>query len=297
MSEAQRAVIMMAPVDRQPHLVDPAQPLVLIDDEGLTRGDGVFETMHALEGEVYKFGAHYRRLCASARLAQLPVPSEDSCRTAIALGLENAGPGGNAGLGAEHSIKLSISRGAPGGAPWAWLTVTPVAERTFAVRRNGVAAVLLQRGHDPAEDSGCAWLLPGAKTLSYAVNMAALRHARDLGADEAIFTTSTDRRVLEAATSSVICARTGRGERTLVTPEPSHGILPGTSQARIFAAARKDGWRIDYGPLYPADLLRADAVWLTSSVRLAVPVVRLDQQPLPHTRDLTELLTGYLVGH
>ncbi|WP_312395781.1 aminotransferase class IV, partial [Kocuria sp.] len=109
--------------------------------------------------------------------------------------------------------------------------------------------------------------------------------------------TSTDRRVLEAATSSVICARTGRGERTLVTPEPSHGILPGTSQARIFAAARKDGWRIDYGPLYPADLLRADAVWLTSSVRLAVPVVRLDQQPLPHTRDLTQLLTGYLVGH
>lgn len=50
MSEAQRAVVMMAPVDRQPHLVDPVQPLVLIDDEGLTRGDGVFETMHALEG-------------------------------------------------------------------------------------------------------------------------------------------------------------------------------------------------------------------------------------------------------
>lgn len=296
MSDVQRAVVMMTPVHQEPHLVDPAQPLVLIDDEGLTRGDGVFETMHALDGDVYKFGAHYRRLCASVRLAQLPVPSEQSCREAIELGLTNAGPGGDAGLGAEHAIKLSISRGAPGGSPWAWLTVTSVGESTFAVRRNGVSAVLLQRGHDPAEDSGCAWLLPGAKTLSYAVNMAALRHARDLGADEAIFTTSTDRRVLEAATSSVICARTGHGERTLVTPEPSHGILPGTSQARIFAAARHDGWRIDYGPIYPADLLRADAVWLTSSVRLAVPVVRLDQQPLPHNQELTDLLTGYLVG-
>ena len=287
---------MMAPMDGEPHLVDPSQPLVLIDDEGLTRGDGVFETMHALNGEVYKFAAHYRRLCASARLAQLPVPSEQACRTAVALGLENAGPGDNAGLGTEHAIKLSISRGAPGGAPWAWLSVTPVGEATFAVRREVLTAVLLQRGHDPAEDSGCAWLLPGAKTLSYAVNMAALRHARDLGADEAIFTTSTDRRILEAATSSVICARTAHGERTLVTPEPSHGILPGTSQARIFAAARQDGWRIDYGPLYPADLLRADGVWLTSSVRLAVPVVRLDQQPLTHHRELTDLLTGYLIG-
>lgn len=296
MRDAQRAVVMLAPMDQPPRLVDPTRPLVLIDDEGLTRGDGVFETMHALDGEVYKFGAHYRRSCASARLAKLPVPSEQSCREAIELGLSHAGPGGDSGLGAEHAIKLSISRGAPGNGPWAWLTVTPVGESTFRVRREGLSAVLLQRGHDPAEDSGCAWLLPGAKTLSYAVNMAALRHARDLGADEAIFTTSTDRRILEAATSSVICARTAHGERTLVTPEPSHGILPGTSQARIFVAARRDGWRIDYGPLYPADLLRADAVWLTSSVRLAVPVVRLDQQPLPHDRQLTDLLTGYLIG-
>ena len=290
------AVIMMAPVTGAPRRVDPSRPLVLIDDQGLTRGDGVFETMHALDGSVYKFDAHYARLCSSARLAQLPVPSRDACREAIAMGLAHAGPGGDDGWGAEHAVKLSISRGVPGGEPWAWLTVTPVGQATFAVRRRGVAAVLLQRGHDPAEDSGCPWLLPGAKTLSYAVNMAAVRHARCLGAEEAVFTTSADRRVLEAATSSVICANVSHGERTLVTPEPSRGILPGTSQARIFAAARADGWRIDYGPLYPADLLRADAVWLTSSVRLAVPVTRLDQQPLPHDPELTRRITGYLVG-
>lgn len=296
MTDSRRAVVVMSPVDGQPHLVDPSQPLVLIDDEGLTRGDGVFETMHALDGDVYKFSAHYRRLCSSARMAQLPVPSEDVCRAAIALGLAHAGPGGQDGWGAEHALKLTISRGAPGGSPWAWLTVTPVGESTFSQREDGVSAVLLQRGHDPAEDAGSAWLLPGAKTLSYAVNMAALRHARGLGADEVVFTTSADRRILEGATSSVMCARVSHGERVLVTPEPSRGILPGTSQARIFAAAREDGWRIDYGPLHPADLLRADAVWLTSSVRLAVPVTRLDQQPLPHDPELTRLLTGYLVG-
>ena len=296
MSGDARAVIMIAPVTDEPRAVDPSRALVRIDDQGLTRGDGVFETMHVLEGSVYKFDAHYGRLCSSARLAQLPVPPRQSCLDAIAMGLAEAGPGGNDGWGAEHAIKLSISRGTPGGQPWAWLTVTPVDETTFAVRRRGVAAVLLQRGHDPAEDAGCPWLLPGAKTFSYAVNMAAVRHARDLGADEAIFTTSTDRRVLEAATSSVICAGVSRGERTLVTPEPSHGVLPGTSQAWIFSAARADGWRIDYGPLYPADLLRADAVWLTSSVRLAVPVIRLDQQPLPHDPELTRRITGYLLG-
>jgi 4-amino-4-deoxychorismate lyase len=130
-------------------------------------------------------------------------------------------------------------------------------------------------------------------TLSYAVNMAALRHARSLGAEEAIFT-AEGRRVLEGATSSVICAHVRDGRRVLVTPEPSHGILPGTTQAKIFTAARRDGWELGYGPLYPADLMGADAVWLVSSVRLAVPVRRLDAQPLPTDPELTRLVTGYV---
>jgi 4-amino-4-deoxychorismate lyase len=276
-------------------LVDPAVPLVRIDDQGLTRGDGVFETMRAVDGRVQKFEAHYQRLTASARLAQLPVPDAAVYRAAAGLALAHAAPGGEGGLGAEHSVKIVVSRGTPEDGPWSWIAVTPVPESTFRQRREGVDAVLLPRGHDPAQDAGYPWLLPGAKTLSYAVNMAALRHARSLGADEVVFT-AEDRRVLEGATSSVICARVREGARTLVTPEPSHGILPGTTQAKIFAAARRDGWELGYGPLYPADLMTADAVWLVSSVRLAVPVRRLDAQPLPVDPQLTRLVTAWVTG-
>jgi 4-amino-4-deoxychorismate lyase len=276
-------------------LVDPAVPLVRIDDQGLTRGDGVFETMRAVDGRVQKFTAHHRRLTASARLAQLPVPSEELCRGAVELALAHAAPGGDGGLGAEHSVKITVSRGTPEEGPWSWIVVSPVPESTFRQRREGVDVVLLPRGHDPAHDAGYPWLLPGAKTLSYAVNMAALRHARSLGAEDAIFTAG-GRRVLEGATSSVVCARVRDGHRVLVTPEPSHGILPGTTQAKIFDAARRDGWELGYGPLYPADLMTADAVWLVSSVRLAVPVRRLDAQPLPVDPGLTRLVTGYVTA-
>ena len=59
--------------------------------------------------------------------------------------------------------------------------------------------------------------------------------------------TSTDHRILEGATSSVVCARHDDGAApTLLTPEPSRGVLPGTSQARIFDAARERGWAVDY---------------------------------------------------
>lgn len=294
------AAVIISPVTGKPRLVDPRHPHVGLEDQALTRGDGVFETLHVLDGDAYKFGAHHARLSASARSCDLPAPTAATCRAALAMALDAAGPGSQdpaLGLGAEHSVKLSISRGAPGDAPWAWLTAAPVPDSTFAARRDGVSVVLLDRGHDPAEDSGLPWLLPGVKTLSYAVNMAALRHARAHGAQDAVFTASSDRRILEGATSSVVCARLAPGAPpTLVTPEPSRGVLPGTSQARIFDVARAHGWGVDHGPLHPGDLLRADAVWLTSSVRLAVPVTAVDGHPVSTDPQLTRTLTGFLVG-
>ncbi|WP_423446620.1 aminotransferase class IV [Kocuria sp. KSNUG] len=293
------AAVVISPAG-EPRLVDPDRPLVGLEDQALTRGDGVFETMHVLDGEAYKFAAHHERLCSSARSAGLPAPSAATCRTALRMVLDAAGPGSrdsSLDLGAEHAVKLSISRGVPGGTPWAWLTASPVPATTFAARRDGLGVLLLERGHDPAEDADLPWLLPGVKTLSYAVNMAAVRHARENGAQDAVFMTSSEHRILEGATSSVVCARTTPGAPpTLVTPEPSRGILPGTSQARIFETARAHGWAVDHGPLHPRDLLRADAVWLTSSVRLAVPVTTVDGHPVPTDPELTRTLTGFLVG-
>ncbi|MDO4918223.1 aminotransferase class IV [Kocuria sp.] len=294
------ATVLVSPVTGEPRLVDPDRPHVSLEDQALTRGDGVFETMHVLDGRTYKFAAHHERLRSSATAADLPVPSDRVCREALALGLDAAAPGSHdphLRLGAEHCVKLTVARGTPDGEPWAWLTVNPVPPGTFAARRGGVAVLLLERGHDPAEDSGLPWLLPGVKTLSYAVNMAAVRHARAHGAQDAVFMTSSEHRILEGATSSVVCARVQEdAPPVLLTPEPSRGVLPGTSQARIFEAARRHGWGVEYGPLHPRDLLGASAVWLTSSVRLAAPVTSVDGHPLRSDPELTRTLTGFLVG-
>jgi hypothetical protein len=69
-----------------------------------------------------------------------------------------------------------------------------------------VAAVTLDRGL-PAEGAGdMPWLLAGAKTLSYAVNMAALRHAERLGAGDVIFV-SSEGYLLEGPRSTVVTGR------------------------------------------------------------------------------------------
>jgi len=153
--------------------------------------------------------------------------------------------------------------------------------------------MLLPRGHEPMDNSAYPWLLAGAKTLSYAVNMAVLRYVQERGADDAIFITD-ERRVLEGATSSVLVAKIEDGKKVLYTPEPSHGILPGTTQGAVFEAARQAGWELGFGPLYPQDLFESDGVWLASSVRLIAPVTHLNGTALAHDPELTATLLNYL---
>lgn len=274
-------------------LLDARRPLITLEDEGYTRGDGVFETMLAVDGTVRKLERHLARLAHSARLLHLPDPAEDAWRAAVRTALaeaERLGVGTGTDLGLEQIVKLLISRGTPQEGAYALVMVSAVPDGTVTARTEGVRALLLPRGHDPAEDAAYPWLLAGAKTLSYAVNMAVLRHVHSLGAQEAIWTAS-DRRVLEGATSSVIIARRGEGGQiTLLTPEPNHGILPGTTQGAIFTAARERGWELGFGPLYPVDLLESDGVWLASSVRLLAPVTHLNNQALAQDADLTQRL-------
>lgn len=289
----QTTVVMLSAEHPAGALVDATVPLINIEDQGLTRGDGVFETMLAANRSVRKFGAHLARLTGSARLLDLPMPSEENLRTAIDLALSAAEAGPQTVLGEEHTVKIIISRGTVDGGPHAWVTVAPSPAGILVQREQGVRAMLLPRGHDPAEDSAYPWLLAGAKTLSYAVNMSVLRYVKEHGADDAIWVTD-DRRILEGATSSVIVAKTEGDRKVLYTPEPSHGILPGTTQGVIFEGARAAGWELGYGPLYPQDLLEADAVWLASSVRLLAPVTHLNGTPLATDSQLTEEFLGYL---
>ena len=72
----------------------------------------------------------------------------------------------------------------------------PLADRVAVARRDGVAAMTLDRGLPATGTDAMPWLLAGAKTLSYAVNMAALRHAAGAGADDVVFV-SSDGYILE----------------------------------------------------------------------------------------------------
>ena len=122
-------------------------------------------------------------------------------------------------------------------------------------RRNGVAALTLDRGLPADGAAEMPWLLAGAKTLSYAVNMAALRHAERHGAGDVVFV-SSDGYILEGPRSTVVIATEFDGNPALLTPPPWYPILRGTTQQALFEVARNKGYDCDYRALRPAISLR-----------------------------------------
>ncbi|MFF3038366.1 aminodeoxychorismate lyase [Arthrobacter citreus] len=270
-------------------VADASKPQLMATDLGATRGDGVFESMLAVDGHARKVDMHLERMASSAAALQLDFPAPQVWETAIATALaEFARLHGDV----PAVVKLMLTRGPEGaGIPTAWVAASPVPESTGRQREEGLDVLLLDRGYDSSVAERAPWLLLGAKTLSYAVNMAAIRFAKQHGADDVIFT-SADGKVLEGPTSTVVLAVVEDGVKTLLTPELESGILPGTTQSALFAAAEKEGWQLGYGPLEPAHLVQADGVWLISSIRLLAPVKSIDGNPVPVSRELTDELAA-----
>jgi 4-amino-4-deoxychorismate lyase len=175
----------------------------------------------------------------------------------------------------EGACRLFLTRGlGEGRPPTALALLAPVSAEVLRQRAEGVAVVSLGLGVPAGFRATAPWLLGGAKTLSYAVNMAALRHAHAAGADDVVLT-SLEGQLLEAPTSTVVWAAGG----TLHTPPQDTGILAGTTMARLFDAARADGWPTAVTPGTVADLHAADAVWLVSGIRGPAVVHTLDGVP------------------
>lgn len=256
----------------------PGTPLLHADDLAAVRGDGIFETLLIRDGRACLVESHLQRLTHSAKLMDLPAPELAGWRHAI----EEATRRWAAGTADEGAMRLIYSRGREGGsAPSAYVMVNPVPDRVSAVRRDGLSAITLDRGLPANAADAMPWLLAGAKTLSYAVNMAALRHAARQGAGDVIFV-SSDGYILEGPRSTVVIATDAGadGAPCLLTPPPWYPILRGTTQQALFEVARAKGYDCDYRALRAADLHAAQGIWLISSMTLAARVHTLDGRRL-----------------
>src|SRR3954453_263573 len=86
-------------------LADPTPPLIRVDDLGVTRGDGVFETILVVDGQPRELGPHLDRLAHSAAMLELPEPDRAAWERCVEVVI-GAWQGGS-----EMALKLVYTRG------------------------------------------------------------------------------------------------------------------------------------------------------------------------------------------
>ena len=266
-------------------LADPGVAQLNVLDLAVTRGDGVFESVSLIEGQPHALSAHLARLATSARMLDLPAPDEAAWRGAVRLAAGELDPV------REGAVKLVLSRGIEGdGRPTGWAYAAPAPDYA-AVRSTGVRVILLDRGYRSDVETTSPWLLTAAKSLSYAVNRAALREAARRNADDVVFV-SSDGVVLEGPTSSIIVRIGNR----FGTPRTGSGILPGTTQGDVFEWGQGRGFQTGFLKLTPNTLRTTDAAWLVSSSRHAVPIRAIDGDAHPVDQALTDEMNAFLAS-
>jgi 4-amino-4-deoxychorismate lyase len=245
-------------------VVPVGQPVIRADDEALSRGRAVFETLRVYGGRRFKLDEHLDRLEQSAARIELDPPPRDELQWLSMQALKEAGVG-------DAMLRLTWT---PGGVGIALVAEVP--PEIEAMRERGARLVSLT---GPIGDA--PWLLGGVKSTSYAVNMAAQAEAQRRGADDAIFV-SAHGTVLEGPTTNVWWRR---GE-TLYTPALELGILAGVTRAALIELSP---WPVEEGAFPRDGLYSADELFTSSSVREVMPAVELDGRSIPRGPAAAEL--------
>ncbi len=216
---------------------------VSVLDDGLLRGDGVFEVVRLYRGRPFALDEHLARMAGSAAGLRLAL-DVGALRAEAAALVAHAGP-------VDARLRLVATRGGRRIA-----LVEPLAERPPSLALATVEYVPTR-------------ILDGIKSLSYASNVLATRVARERGADDALLVTPHGR-VLEAPTSSFFCVV---GD-ALRTPPLNDHVLDSITRRRLLALA-------DERPVTLDDLRGASEAFVASTLREVLPVHAIDGWALP----------------
>jgi branched-chain amino acid aminotransferase len=253
-------------------LTAPEAARVSVFDRGFLYGDSVYEVVRTYSGVPFEMDAHLARLESSAHRIgmRLPVPLAQFAAEAAEAHAASGNP--------DSYLRIVSTRGAgPLGLdprlaedPTRMVLAMPLNPPGPEAYRDGVgiALVSVRRNLRDAID-------PQAKTGNYLNSVMALAEAKARGAYEAVMLDHRDY-VTEGASSNVFCVM---GE-TVLTPPLDVGILEGITRAAVFKVCRQAGLRVLELPLTAAALEAADEVFITSSIREIVPVVRVDATPV-----------------
>ena len=251
-------------------LVPQDEAKVSVLDRGFLYGDGVFETLRAYSGKIFRIDDHIKRLFCSADAIGLKTPftgnyiKESLYQTLMGNNLTDA------------YLRLTITRGisALGLDTEGCLNPTmTIISREFSgypadLYRRGISAAIVNTRRIPASA-----LNPEIKSLNFLNNIMARMEARKADASEA-FMLSTEGYVAEGTVCNIFIVKEG----VIKTPSLSVGILNGVTRSLVIGLAQKNNISISEQPFQPEELYSADECFVTSTLYEVMPVTSINNK-------------------
>lgn len=245
-------------------LVPTDQAMVSAFDRGFMRGDGLFETIRAYDGNAFMVDDHLARLDRGFEVLRFPVRSADlNLKAAIeetlrASGLKSA------------RIRVQVTRGAGSTEfttqadtePTVVISAQPTADKPWPSPLKAIIPTIRRDEKSP---------LSKVKTINYVPSLLARMEAEDQDADEAIFLNYAGY-VAEGCASNVFMVQSG----VLITPDLDSGVLSGITRKVLIEIAQSLDMPFEERPILPTQLAAADEIFMTSSVREVAPVCLLN---------------------
>ncbi|MGR9046298.1 MAG: D-amino acid aminotransferase [Gammaproteobacteria bacterium] len=243
------------------HFLPLSDAKISVLDRGFLFGDGIYEVIPAYNGRLFRLQEHLERLENSLLNIRLgnPYSRERWAEILQALLVE-----GNR----DQYIYLQVTRGVAAKRdhafpehtePTVFAMCSPIVP--FAGLETGVKAVTLNDNR---------WGLCNIKAITLLANILLRQNAVEQGSAEAILV--KDGYVTEGAASNIFAVIDG----ILVTPPKSEEILPGITRDVILELAHANDIPCSEDIISLEALQAASEIWLTSSTREIIPVVRLD---------------------
>jgi branched-chain amino acid aminotransferase len=251
-------------------------------NRGLLYGDGVFETLRAYSGQVFRLGQHVKRMHEGLQVLRIEPNWEAQ---SIDLAINELIKRNNL---SDAALRISVFRGdGEGPEPREGLRSTILISakpfNTYCAEdyATGFRAYLVsmrRSGYSP---------LSRIKSLNYLDNILARLEAREHNAQEALLL-NTLGWVAEGGTSNIFIVK----DKKLITPPVDAGILPGITRAAVLEIAGNADITTQEETFSPEELLRADESFLTNSLMEIMPLVMLNERKIGSGRPgpLTELL-------
>jgi branched-chain amino acid aminotransferase group I len=254
-------------------------------DYGFLYGYGLFETMRAYEGHVFRLQRHLERLAGSAETLGIAV--DRSVLKGAVMDTINAN-----GL-SEARIRLTVSIGEGGtvpdpascGEPTILVVAgeyRPLPDEVYEKGFRAIVSSVRRNSRSPVS---------AMKSLSFLDSMLARREARAAGVDETIFLNEQGL-LAEASMSNVFLV----GDGALKIPGIASGFLPGVTREAVLELAGKLGITTIEDDITLDELVQTDEAFLTNSIMEIMPLTEVDGKPIGSGKpgEITrKLMVGY----